>query len=149
MARKEGWGERALETGALGAAGGALQGYLARSGNPLRRGPGAMALIGGGLGASSQLLGDALLGVPEEEGDSWGEFGRGALGGAITGAVANPLLVGTQKGGASLLHYLMQKGLSKNKAMALLMGSATLGGATLGGASRGLDSSIMHGGESD
>lgn len=130
--RKQSEGERIGSTALMGGLGGLF------TGNPVA------GAIGGSLsGAAAQGLGDALLGHPDEHG-FLKESGRGALGGGLLGAVGGPLALGTTPGGGALLKALIAKGMSKNKAMAVLMGAGALGGSLGGAMSKGLDSGLAN-----
>jgi hypothetical protein len=84
------------------------------------------------------------MGVPKKSGFIE-EAKRGALGGAIVGGALGPIAVGTAPNGGMLLKVLMKKGMSRNKAMALLMGSGAVAGAGMGAVGGGLDSGLMFG----
>ena len=108
-------------------------------------GGGRGALLGGAMGAGTQGLGTAMLGDPREGAGFGEEFKRGALGGAATGALVGPVALGTQPGGGALLKALIQQGMSKNKALAVLMGTGLLGGSASGALSGGIESGIGFG----
>lgn len=135
---KQSEGERMGRMAALGGAGSALEAFMLRRPNVLGR-----AALGAGMGAGAQGIGDMIMGHPEKH--SFGEEAkRGAVGGALVGGLAAPLLAGSEKGGGALLHHLIREGYSKNKAMAILMGGTALAGAASGAFGKGLDSGFMN-----
>jgi hypothetical protein len=123
--------ERYLSAAMLGGGAGALFSGMAGA-SP--KGMLAKGLMGATLGGGGTALGDVLMGGEPE--DRWSAAGHGALGAAALGAPIGAIAVGAKKGGGALLKHLMQRGMSKNKAAALLLGSAGAGGA-LGGAMEG------------
>ena len=120
-------GSQAAIHGGLGGLSGLLNAYLMKSGRK-----GLLGAGGAAIGAGSSLAADALFGKKER-----GNLGHDALQGALSGGAATALTAGAIPGGQNLVKYLMAtKGLSKGKAIAMLLGGAGLAGAT-GGAALG------------
>ncbi len=107
---------RAAELAGLGAGGSFIEDLPNLQGAGMRGAAkaGGKALAYGAATGGAQLLGDSILGVPEDHGFI-DEFKRGALGGGIVGAAAGPHLLGK---------YVKMKGL-KGKALAAAMGALT------------------------
>ncbi len=107
---------RALELSAIGAGGSLFEDIPNMHGAGMRGAAkaGGKALAYGAATGGAQLLGDSILGIPEEHGFI-DEFKRGALGGGIVGGVVGPAILGK---------YLKIKGL-KGKALAAAMGALT------------------------
>ena len=108
------------------------------------------ALMGGLMGGGSTAIGDAALGAPKNsESGFGGEAKRGAIGGAAMGGGLGLLAMGMDKKGMALVKNLMQKGMSKNKAMALLLGAGAVGGGGAGAALQGLEQGVVLGFDDD
>lgn len=153
MSKNDGRLERAAETGGLAAGIGGTVGLLGGSAKGL--GGGALAKfvakragLAGLIGAGGQAAGDAIMGVPKEHGYA-GEFGRGAVGGALAGGAVGVGSGMFQKGGAGLVHYLISKGMSKNKAIAAILGGSALGGGLMGAFDTGTNAMMLHAGEEE
>lgn len=123
--------------GSLGAIVGGATGGL--------RGMGLGALKAAGLAGGATAVGDLVMGPPEEESNFGNEGVRGAVGGGLLGAGLGFVAKGREKHGMALVNKLMQSGMSKKKALAFLMGGATLGGALGSGATQGLFQGLVLG----
>jgi hypothetical protein len=103
------------------------------------------AVAGAAEGVGAQLLGDAILGQPEEHSFKE-EAKRGALGGSITGAVHGLIDAGTRDYGSGMAKYLAKKsGKISPRSAALAILAAGTGVGSLGGAIKGgLNSGVLN-----
>lgn len=138
---KESRSQRVKDSAAVGALGGGISSLLG-GGAPnlakflIRSG------LGAGLGAASQYVGDAVTGDPE---GGMGQLGSGIVGGALVGAPAGFIEMGSKKGSGALARWLAQTYKMSPKAAALsLLAGGALGGALGRGVGQGVDSGILE-----
>jgi hypothetical protein len=103
--------------------------------------PGIAGGLGAIMGGGGSLIGDAILGGPER-GDVLGDSARGALGGGILGGSLGAIEMGAKPGGAALVRQLIAGGMSKPKALALVLGKAAMQSAGAGAAAGGINQGL-------
>ena len=117
---------------------GLMSGTATGLANIIEKKPSVKSMVLSALaGGTAQGLGDSILGKGDED-SMLSQAARGALGGGIVGGGLGVYGMGSAPGGSKLIKAMMQRGLSKNAALALALGT----GGALGAASQAL----MHGG---
>jgi hypothetical protein len=138
--KPQGEGERIGWMGGAGAVGGALDRFINGHGPKNSLAHGARY---GVESAAAQALGDMLMGQPEEHG-FMDEAKRGAAGGSIVGAASGALNTGMAQKGMNLVHFLMQRGIGKKAAIAMILGGGAALGAGTGALSHGLGAGLIN-----